>query len=108
MAETRTMQICLGRYSWIRGMLEKGIPLNCTEIAERLGITPKSAQRYVNRLRADGYEIEYTPKLRGYRMTRPLERSALVTLAEAYAWARDHNITAPWVTRAGHILKGGH
>jgi hypothetical protein len=47
----------IARYNWLRRTLLSGIRINCTEIAGQMGCTPKTAQRYINRLRRDGYDI---------------------------------------------------
>lgn len=104
-----TIAACVGRYDWIRETLLAGAPLNCTEIAERLGVVVKTAQRYINRLRAQGYAVEYVEALKGYRIVppppRPAGSRADLALREAYYWAVKRHIRAPWVQRAARILK---
>lgn len=106
MTQTRTTEICVGRYTWIKGMLDKGIPLNCTEIAERLGVSTKTAQRYIVRLKADGYQIKYDCYLRGYVIAGSPFRNTnvAVILREAYLWAICHGIEATWVSRAKSLI----
>ncbi|MBN1663485.1 MAG: HTH domain-containing protein [Deltaproteobacteria bacterium] len=101
----------LDRYNWILRMLKSGIPLNCTEIAERTGCTVKTAQRYVNQLRRDGYRLEYIPKLRGYIIAEPLpeiddRKNIIKVLRAAYTWARlYHSQKRPaWMEDAEKIL----
>ena len=49
-------------------------PHNASTLAEVLGVTPRTAQRYVETLRKYGYALDYNPSRRCYRLTEP-ERS---------------------------------
>lgn len=105
-----TIKQCIARYNWIKRKLESGISLNCNEIAEELGCTAKTSQRYVNRLRADGIRLEYVPKLRGYIVAAPLparddRKNIISVLRTAYTWARIRHINAPWMPAAEKIIK---
>lgn len=57
----------IDRYNRIVRLIRHA-PLNCTEIAERTGCTAKTAQRYINAMRRDGYIVEYIAKCRGYKI----------------------------------------
>lgn len=106
----------MARYDWVRRMLLTGVSLNCTDIAERCGCTTKTAQRYINRLRADGYRIEYDNSIQGFVVIgRPpkfaekkINQGELYrVLARALAWAKkEHPDTqASWIRAAQKILK---
>lgn len=56
-------------YIWIRDILLSGAALNCNEIADRLGISAKTAARYIQELRRE-FVIEYIAKKRGYEIRR--------------------------------------
>jgi len=110
--------ILVNRYDWIRRALGRGIHLNCREIGERLGICRKSAQRYISRLRQDGYRIEYDAALNGYRLAPPARKQpdcapALRVLRRAAVWARRrenssaNGLPIPWLAEAENILRKG-
>lgn len=106
----------ISRYDWVRRMLLSGVHLNCTDIAERCGCTPKTAQRYINRLRAEGYRIEYDNAVQGFIVIgRPpkisekkIDQGELYrVLARALAWVKkEHPETqASWIKTAKRIIK---
>ena len=104
------LQQCIDRYNWIRRTLADGIPLICSEIAERIHCTPKTAQRYINRMRKDGYEVWYNARLRGFVIedqrepSLPDTKDLLLALRHAYAWARLNSPSAPWINDAEKAL----
>jgi biotin operon repressor len=105
-----TLQGSIVRYNWIRRMLLSGVNLNCTEIADRLECTPKTAQRYINRLRADGYQVDYNKELNGFTIQgakeKPPQPDPLYrTLRRAYSWALKNHKDAPWLPSAAKLLK---
>jgi len=106
-----SLKKAIERYNWVRGTLQAGAPPNCTEIAERLGCSIKTAQRYITRLRHDGYTLRYDPKLRGYVIGEPSRQAELRALyrvlRRACVWARRHYPDAPWLTEAENIFGGG-
>lgn len=85
----------INRYNWLRTTLLSGVNLNCTT---------KTAQRYINRLRADGYTITYDIPLNGYVISGQNQETVKV-LKQAYRWAIKNGHTAPWVAKAEKILK---
>ncbi|MEN6422618.1 MAG: hypothetical protein ABFD76_11810 [Smithella sp.] len=106
----------MNRYDWVRRMLLSGVNLNCTDISGRCGCTTKTAQRYINRLRADGYHIEYDNAVQGFVVVgKPPKISERKTdqgelyrcLARALAWAKKEHpeSTASWIATAKKILK---
>jgi predicted DNA-binding transcriptional regulator YafY len=105
-----TLQGSIARYNWIRRTLLSGVNLNCVEIAERLECTTKTAQRYINRLRADGYSVIYDHKLNGYIIQEPRKKKIEIdeiyrVLRRAYSWANKNHKDAPWLPAAERILK---
>lgn len=103
----------IARYNWLRRTLLSGIRINCTEIAEHMGCTPKTAQRYINRLRRDGYDIIFDASANaflivpGSKTPEPVIRQSdlYIVLRQAYAWARKNHKDAPWLPAVAKILK---
>lgn len=105
----------ISRYDWVRRMLLNGVYLNCTDIAERCDCTTKTAMRYINRLRGDGYHIEYDNAVQGFivigrpqKFFKKVNQGELYrTLARALAWAKkEHpNEKASWIKTAERIIK---
>jgi len=106
-----SLKKAIERYNWIRSTLQSGAPLNCTEIAERLGCSIKTAQRYITRLRHDGYTLRYDSGLRGYVIDEPSYHEDLQAmyrlLRSAYVWTKKHCPDAPWLPEAENIFGGG-
>lgn len=106
------------RYNWLRRTLLAGIAVNCTDIADHFGCSAKTAQRYINRLRADGYRIDFDPQANGFFMVGKSPRlgekkidqgAAYRTLVRALNWVtRYYSGEKPaWTKTAKRILKGG-
>ena len=103
----------IARYNWLRRTLLSGIRINCTEIAGQMGCTPKTAQRYINRLRRDGYDIIFDASAKaflivpGSKTPEPSigQSDLYIILRQAYAWAIKNHKDAPWLPAAAKILK---
>ena len=99
------------KYEWVKNTLLSGLHLNCNEIAEKLDCNPKTAQRYINRLRADGYKIDFDISLNGFVIVAPkkpekMQQSDLyVVLRRAYTWANQYHPHAPWLPDAKTTLR---
>ena len=66
----KTGTLMIRRYLWIIDMLRSGCSLNCNEIAEKFCISSKTAQRYINVLKDEGFELHYVAKKRGFILLR--------------------------------------
>jgi len=111
-----TLRGSIARYNWIRRKLLSGVYLNCTEIADHLGCTSKTAQRYINRLRDDGYRLEYDNSVQGFilvgkpqkMMEKKIDEGVVYrTLARALAWVKKEHpeAKASWIKVAKNVLK---